>query len=799
MKILLSSAALIALVSAALNVFQLAPQAMHSEEVPSPKAFGWPVPFPEPALPAGSDVFELPAYDVGETASLIAKSSNTAGRNEIVSMTGVALQHAMFDIFSQRVGAAKGDLHSVAPLTADETAATLLLPADLPPWSMYMIWPVRDGERGAPIAINRTETWWIGPDKAVPGATVSVYGRNLARSNGRSYSNIYIQRTGEAGRYVVPRSVNPFRVEFDVPDLPPAVYEVWTHNGHGGRYGWSGPLRLDIVGRSPWGGRERRFDVRRYGAVGDGRADDTVAIARALEAADHVAPATVYFPKGRYRVSATLRAPGNVSWTGDGMDESEIRLGRELDDGMIVSPQDNVSFRGLTLTGDGRAKRPLVQLFSARNTRFDSVRINAWGAPALDAQDAYGLFIHASELIENGSFYGSSRQVFLFDNRFRMTGDGEAVVSLWGGRDFAMIGNTLTNADENRKDGQGIGRFFVGQGHFGSMENLYWERNVSRNAAPRDCNEVDCNKGEQICFEIVGSRLLSGFAHASDNNIRFHLPDWGSPVPGGRDLVIIAGRGAGQYRRIVSVNGATATLDAAWTVTPDKTSRFALAATTSRAAIYDNTFEGRESYHRHDSNSTAVLLYGNVYDTVVDSNTISRMRHGMMTIALSPADGLSPYFLQYSNNRVSFSNSGLYVGTTFADASMHGVWGGLGNVYRNNLFEDIAHIGVEYETWDHEGSDYNGTVFEGNRFRNLPYGFIDAYKLIWTYDGRFKSGPPARSRRINTVLYRNTFERGSAPFQDSKGFVSLHADNSWRNIGSVWTGFGNNNEGPAAP
>ena len=83
-----------------------------------------------------------------------------------------------------------------------------------------------------------------------------------------------------------------------------------------------------------------------------------------------------------------------------------------------------------------------------------------------------------SELIENGSFYGSSRQIFMTNNSFRMTGYGESVVALWGGRDFSMIGNDLANADENRDDGHGIGRFFVAQGHFGSMKNMYWGDNV---------------------------------------------------------------------------------------------------------------------------------------------------------------------------------------------------------------------------------------------------------------------------------------------------------------------------------
>ena len=73
-------------------------------------------------------------------------------------------------------------------------------------------------------------------------------------------------------------------------------------------------------------------------------------------------------------------------------------------------------------------------------------------------------------------------------------GDPVPSARFMGGREFSMVGNDLANADENRDDGHGIGRFFVAQGHAGSMENMYWGDNVSHQAAPHNCNKVDCNK-----------------------------------------------------------------------------------------------------------------------------------------------------------------------------------------------------------------------------------------------------------------------------------------------------------------
>jgi polygalacturonase len=302
----------------------------------------------------------------------------------------------------------------LASLTADATAATLLLPATLPSWSTYLIRPRGSTVQGRSFAINRTESWWIGPDAAAPGAIVSVYGRNLSRSNGTSQSYLYIKPVAVAGSYVPAISVNPFKVDFEVPALPPGNYEVWVHNTHGGRFGWSGPLTLEVLSQSPWAAQDKkRIHAREFGATGDGMTDDTAAILRALDAAAATAPSVLYFPAGIYLVTKPLIAPANVAWFGEGVNKTEIRLNQGIDQSMVVVNGDDTRFGNLTLNANRNiAGKPLLALRNTKNTRLDSVRIDAWGVPAFDAQDTVGLFVHASELIENGSFYGASRQVF---------------------------------------------------------------------------------------------------------------------------------------------------------------------------------------------------------------------------------------------------------------------------------------------------------------------------------------------------------------------------------------------------
>ena len=57
------------------------------------------------------------------------------------------------------------------------------------------------------------------------------------------------------------------------------------------------------------------FNVKAYGAKGDGSTDDTAAIQAAISAAGSLG-AIIYFPKGTYGVSADINVPGGVMFVG---------------------------------------------------------------------------------------------------------------------------------------------------------------------------------------------------------------------------------------------------------------------------------------------------------------------------------------------------------------------------------------------------------------------------------------------------------------------------------------------------
>ncbi|MGV9679884.1 glycosyl hydrolase family 28-related protein [Nocardia sp. NPDC003482] len=63
-------------------------------------------------------------------------------------------------------------------------------------------------------------------------------------------------------------------------------------------------------------------DVRDFGAVGDGKADDTAALARAAAVGDR--PLVLYLPSGQYRVTKFPELPDYATVLGDGADVSTV-------------------------------------------------------------------------------------------------------------------------------------------------------------------------------------------------------------------------------------------------------------------------------------------------------------------------------------------------------------------------------------------------------------------------------------------------------------------------------------------
>jgi hypothetical protein len=101
------------------------------------------------------------------------------------------------------------------------------------------------------------------------------------------------------------------------------------------------------------------LNVREFGAVGDGRADDTAAFEAALKAASTSATKTVFVPFGRYLINGTLTVPPNVCLEGcsqaparnahDGSVLLATDGAGKLEGTPFITLQTNSSLRGITV------------------------------------------------------------------------------------------------------------------------------------------------------------------------------------------------------------------------------------------------------------------------------------------------------------------------------------------------------------------------------------------------------------------------------------------------------------------
>ncbi len=114
--------------------------------------------------------------------------------------------------------------------------------------------------------------------------------------------------------------------------------------------------------------RQSMLNVRDFGAIGDGRADDTASIQKAIDAAWHTTArgrrrsgGIVYFPPGRYRTTKPIRLRSNLVLTGnEGQyrgNEHGAEINSEADAGLVFWSGDweEQTIVAETKTGRGRS------------------------------------------------------------------------------------------------------------------------------------------------------------------------------------------------------------------------------------------------------------------------------------------------------------------------------------------------------------------------------------------------------------------------------------------------------------
>ena len=653
-----------------------------------------------PALPTGKDIF-APSFVVNDAGNssrpAIAEWTRTGKAGETIVLTGWQLDASTkFFVYGQTNGT-NGALLEAKIQKLDGNVAAITLPTALPQGSDYLLWAQNSSGYSEPVMINQTEAWWV-KETSSRGQIASVFGRNLSQDGGTQNSQVYLEDSAGKGYWAQVVGVNPYKVDFKVPDaLVNGDYQVFVHNGDGGQYGWSKPLTMTIDNGLNYTGAV--FNVKNYGAKGDGVTNDTAAINAARAAADQTPWSTVYLPTGNYVVNQALD-PGRdqVRWLGDGKDLTNIKVANGSSQKYLFFNESiastQITFQDLSLNANAQNATSMLTTTYLRNTsdlQYLNVKINGEGTTTFDWHGDYDISMKNSEVIGGSNFLGSANQVFIDGSQFFGTGSGENQTLLYG---FGVQNLSITNSTGQSLDssdpnsGKWVnGRFFVDHGIWGIAHNQYLGNNQTINLAtsPSFSNQ---NDGEQILWEQGSglSTLLGTVTATTANTVSVNAPS--SDVNDQYYISIIGGKGIGQSRQVQSLNQSTYTIYDNWNVQPDSSSIIVANQNVSNAVVYGNSLDGLSDYNSRQTASAGVQTYFGSTNLIVDNNTFNQLRTGISLWSGGAITDNNPVnFTQISNNLFTNTLSGISVATSGQQGTST-----LGTFIRNNNFNNVGDI-----------------------------------------------------------------------------------------------------------
>ena len=236
------------------------------------------------------------------------------------------------------------ELRPMSVLSLTPQVATVVLYGGGYPGGMkapQAVWARGQGGCSKPYVVNRPQLFFLERPTAAPGDELRVFGRDMVSDPHGHWGGVFL-RDKASGKAVEARWGKRFdrqnhfnyQLNFEIwlqvpPDLPEGDHEVWVHCGASGWLGWcEKPLVLSVrkaIVQTP-----KTFSIKDFGAVGDGVADDTRPIQKALEAARAAGGGWVLVPAGVYAIRSPLFVPPGVRLKGVRWQLSSIRVVEHL-------------------------------------------------------------------------------------------------------------------------------------------------------------------------------------------------------------------------------------------------------------------------------------------------------------------------------------------------------------------------------------------------------------------------------------------------------------------------------------
>ncbi len=549
---------------------------------------------------------------------------------------------------------------SSRPLTviqARERALKAILPEEAP--GVYAL-TVGAAPHSRRILVNAPQVWWArGAQRldAVPGEELRLFGLSLGWRGvhgplaGEPPKNLgtRIVLQGPRTTELVVADADLYSARAPLPaDLPVGEHTVWVHNGCGGPEAWGRCLEPLRVGRpDPWPTTEH--NVLRFGARGDGVADDTDAVQAALDAAGQAGGGTVYCPSGQYRFNRPLRIPRKTLLRGENRDKTlfywsnrhfarlrgiihgEAQFGLEDLTIWYVGAERGIEnmaeVEGKSLYSD--ANRPSWWQEGDIRLRRLSIRWSPYGA-----RPGWGQLSDTIELTRQLNFEsldaaGKGVAIWLCGRDIRVEDcdvySGGFPLLLAFMSDGSLVRNNVLRtgrgglvwAQRGRKviweDNQMLGSDNLSRAGWSTKAHPYYDQVYFRGNTVAFAQSAD--------YEIVGSDGASpvyygGVVPGGGPQVQLKRPVRSWPFePEGHLAFVLAGKGKGQARAVVRGSTQSIELDRPWEVPLDETSLLGINHSLRQWLMVGNRIADGDS----------MQMYGLNHEVVFAENRLERV------------------------------------------------------------------------------------------------------------------------------------------------------------------------------
>ena len=619
---------------------------------------------------------------------------------------------------------------SVAPLQPGRQSVKFAVPADLKP-GLFAV-RIATGGGSAVRVLNAPQIWWAQGDAgttATPGGWVRAFGKNLGwkasdklskpllRLEGPRALSLTAEADAESARAALPA------------DLPEGTYRLFLHNGAGGRAGWSEPVELTVSRRAAW--PQTVYNVTNFGAQADGVKDDTAAVQSALQAAATNGGGIVYFPRGRYALSDALNVPRRTVLQGEredwvalawpdlpkppealvqgtnlfGVESLTVYVNHHrhvIAAALGDKPESgDVFLRHVRVRADAYRGHPTVDEVDARLR--ESMK---WSTGGGDTVRMGGCNIEITDC----DFYGTGRALFLSRVRGGRVSGNRFFNGRWGwycisGSDGLIFENNEICGADLMSTGGGLNcldgsRYSQNVYYAGNRLHLMhgWDREAMTSDAGGEAYSGKAVSAEGATLTLAGK------------------PGWRNRDWRGAAVFVLAGRGAGQCRRVAGQGEQSVTVDRPWTVEPGTNSDICITMFQGHYLIIGNAF----------ADCGPMQFYGTAVENTVARNTGARMS-GFRSKGLWYHGYQPNWYCQFFDNTISEGN--YYHWSSAADSVLevtglrHPPYEGpmnLGAVVRGNRLESGSHIHIDGDTRD--------AVVEANRVANSDLGIFVSKK-----------------------------------------------------------------------